>query len=358
MLLVLPARPRAGDRARDDRAVTQSDHRLGRGADDGDLREAQEVHVRARVEQAQGPVDVVGVGLERQVEALRQHHLEDVAGPDVLLGGADRRLVRLRRDRAGGLGLGQPGRRGSHHRAGVRSVARPRAVRGQLLQAGTGGLVGRRHGRRVELAVRCLGHHHVVHEDDALAPVVEGAELADDDERGVGMAQVVVGHVREALHLAHHVVAEIPDQPPVQRRQPRQRRRSEARHHVLDRGQNAVVRALDAQPTRGLDAPAARRQRRQRAPADERVAAPALAALDRLEEEAVPLPHDVGEAGDRRQGVGDHLAPDRHDGVLLGQCRELGRVGAEAQRARRRRGARTASGGHGAGTPGPLPIVR
>ena len=104
--------------------------------------------------------------------------------------------------------------------------------------------------------------------------------------------------------------------------------------------------------------PRARRERGQRPAAHEGIAAPALAALDGLEEEAVCLPHDVGEAGDRRQGVSHHFAPDRHDGVRLGQRGELGGVGVEDQGARRPLEARTAAGGHGAGTPGPFPTVR
>ena len=123
------------------------------------------------------------------------------------------------------------------HRPPRRRGVRPR--RGRL----------RRRGRPED------GHHHVVDQDDALAPVVERAELADDDERGVGMAQVVGRHAREALDLAHHVVAEIPDQPPVQRRQPGQRRRLEARHQRLHRRQDPVVGALQAQPPGGLDPP-------------------------------------------------------------------------------------------------------
>ena len=96
VLLVLPAGPRAGDRPRDHDAVAQAHHRLGRRPDDRHLGEAQEVQVGARVEQAQGAVDVERIGLEHQVVALREHHLEDVTGPDVLLGRVDRRLV-LRR---------------------------------------------------------------------------------------------------------------------------------------------------------------------------------------------------------------------------------------------------------------------
>jgi hypothetical protein len=107
----------------------------------------------------------------------------------------------------------------------------PSAGRAQSAASSTsraGGVVGRGHCGGIDLArgarLARLGHHHVVDQDDALAPVVEGAELPDDDERGVGMPQVVVRGVGEALDLAHHVVAEIPHQPSVQRRQAGKRR--------------------------------------------------------------------------------------------------------------------------------------
>jgi hypothetical protein len=64
--------------------------RLGRTAHQGQLGLAHEVHVRARVDLAQHPVDVERIGVELEVEALGQHHLEDVAGEDVLLGRVDR----------------------------------------------------------------------------------------------------------------------------------------------------------------------------------------------------------------------------------------------------------------------------
>ena len=70
----------AGDGPGHHRPVAQADHGLGRGAHHGDLGEAQEVEVRAGVDQPQDPVDVEGVGAEViEVEPLGQHHLEDVA---------------------------------------------------------------------------------------------------------------------------------------------------------------------------------------------------------------------------------------------------------------------------------------
>ena len=47
---------------------------------------AHEVHVRAGVQLPQDAVDVEGLGVEVEVEPLGEHHLEDVAGQDVLAG--------------------------------------------------------------------------------------------------------------------------------------------------------------------------------------------------------------------------------------------------------------------------------
>ena len=85
VLVGAPPTAGAGDGPGDHPPAQQLHHRLGRGPDDGDLRMAEEVHVRAGVDLPQHPVHVVRVGVELQVVALGQHHLEDVAGPDVLL---------------------------------------------------------------------------------------------------------------------------------------------------------------------------------------------------------------------------------------------------------------------------------
>ena len=81
-----PAPARPGDGPRRDDAVAQPHHGLGRRSHHRALVAAQEVEVRARVDQAQDPVEVEGVGVEVEIETLGQHHLEDVAGGDVLLG--------------------------------------------------------------------------------------------------------------------------------------------------------------------------------------------------------------------------------------------------------------------------------
>ena len=57
LLGVAAARARAGDRPRRDAAAGDGDQRLGRGADDLEVLEVEEVHVRRRVDRAQPAVD-------------------------------------------------------------------------------------------------------------------------------------------------------------------------------------------------------------------------------------------------------------------------------------------------------------
>jgi len=71
--------------SRYDPAVEQLDHRLGRRPHHAQLRMAEEVHVGTGVDLAQRPVQVERVGVEVEIEALGQDHLEDVAGENVLL---------------------------------------------------------------------------------------------------------------------------------------------------------------------------------------------------------------------------------------------------------------------------------
>ena len=130
LLLGGAPRPGAGDGPGGHHAVAQADHGLGRRPDHGHLVEAQEVEVRARVEEAQGAVDVEGVGPELEVEALGQHDLEDVPGHDVLLGRRHGVHVGLRVHGAGPLGR-RRSRPGAGHRAAGRG---PVAVGGQLGQ--------------------------------------------------------------------------------------------------------------------------------------------------------------------------------------------------------------------------------
>ena len=143
-------------------------------------------------------------------------------------------------------------------------------------------------------------HRHALDQRDALAPVVERGERADDAHHGIGHVAVVVGDVRQALDLADHVVAEEAHHPAVQRRQLGDDRRPVRRQEVLEDGEDAAIGGhLDGQLAGDLDLAVAQQQRGDGIAADEREAAPALAVLDRLEQEAGPVADELGERGDR-----------------------------------------------------------
>ena len=64
----------------------------------------QEVHVRARVDLTQDPVEIEGLRIEIEIEALREDNLEDVAREDVLTGRLDGSAVLGLSHRRGDLG--------------------------------------------------------------------------------------------------------------------------------------------------------------------------------------------------------------------------------------------------------------
>ena len=100
-------------------------------------------------------------------------------------------------------------------RVDERLVERDGPVARQQVQASDGVVV-----LLVDLGVgEVVEHPGVGDERDPLPPVVERGQLADDRQHALGQPLVVVGHVREALDLAHDVVAEVADEPAVQRRQ-------------------------------------------------------------------------------------------------------------------------------------------
>ena len=194
----------------------------------------------------------------------------------------------------------------------------PGAVDGEAVEAHEGLVVEPVDGGLVGV----VGQQHVVDERDPLAEVVEGGQLADDRQRGVGVARGVVGDVGEVLDLAHDVVAEVADEAAVQRGQVVEHRRAVALEHPLDGGEDALVggHAL-GQVTGDLEDAVAQHQRGERVAAHERPPAPALAVLDGLEQEAgLVVTAQPGEGGDGRDQVGEQLPPHGHDGVVGGEA--------------------------------------
>ena len=229
-------------------------------------------------------------GVDGASERPRSHRRHDVGQRVVRVRRLDERLVE--RGRAGGS-------------EGVDALA------GVVVSGVDGGVVG---------ADR---HEGVGDERRPLAPVVVGGEVADDAEDGVGVAEVVVGDVRQALDLANDVVAEEADDPAVQRREVRERRAAQLRAQRLDGGEGAAVgRDRDGQGALDVDVAAPHDERRHRVAADEAPAAPALV-VDRLEQEAGAVADHPQEAGDRCREIGEDVAPDGNDDVVAGEGAEL-----------------------------------
>ena len=207
VLLAAAATSRPRDRSADDPTLQQLHHRLGRRARDRDLRVAQEVHVRRRVDLAQHAVHVERVDRLVQVEALREHDLEDVAREDVLAGGLDGRLVETTGHRGAerrqlGELVGRGWRRRVRQRAGQLVDATVEAVDGALI--GVGGVDG-------------LVQEDVLDEIEALAEVVERGHVTGQRQNRVGNALVVGRDVGQVLDLADDVVAEVADDAAVER---------------------------------------------------------------------------------------------------------------------------------------------
>ena len=244
-----------------------------------------------------------------------EHHLEDVAVDDVLLGHLDRLLVHAVGHRAAHIGKHVVGLRwGDRHvRQGQRKI-------------GHGALdpTDRRVVRPVELVAIHTEHRHALDQVHPLAPVVERGQRADHAHGRVGESAIVMGHVGQSLDLANDVVAEIAHHPALQRRQVGDDRGSIDVQQLVERGEHAAVeRHRRRNLAEGRDQAVAELQRRHRIAPDEAVAAPAFAVLDRFEQEPRAGADQLGVGGDRGLEVGEHLGPHRHHRVLGCQGAEL-----------------------------------
>src|SRR5205823_5579390 len=112
------------------------------------------------------------------------------------------------------------------------------------------------------------------------------------------------------------VVAEVPDDSAVQRREVGDHRGAVAGEYALQSSEDATVEG-DAvrQGAVDIDAPAAGHKGGGGAPPDEREAAPAAAVVDGLEEETRFVTDDAQKRRDGRGEVGQNLPPHGDDRV-------------------------------------------
>src|SRR5213082_1506052 len=92
LVLVASAWTRSGYRMRLDAAAFDADEHLRRGTDNRSVAHPDEIHVRRRVHMAERAIHGERIRAELGLEPLRQDDLIDIAGRDVLLGGANHLL--------------------------------------------------------------------------------------------------------------------------------------------------------------------------------------------------------------------------------------------------------------------------
>ncbi len=195
-----PRGPGAGNGPDDHLAVLHAHQHLGGAAHDADIVKLQVVKVRRRVECPEIPI---GEKWWRrgEVDAPREHRLEDVTGRDVLLDARD----------VGAKGVVGVGRRGAGHRHRLHGEGLHLAGRLEAAEPE----VNARLGVVKALPQRCgigTGRHFDGGNDGgAIVDVVEHQESVDHHEERVGQVAVVGRGIGQALERAHHVVAHEPD---------------------------------------------------------------------------------------------------------------------------------------------------
>ncbi len=169
------------------------------------------------------------MGAGAAAEALAQHHLEDVAGGDVLLGLAHPRLVLVAanvRLQPVAVAVGGPPATGGHGRQW------PQQLLSQPVDAPQGVDVGR---------LGVVFHDGVGQQDEPVAGVVEDDERIGQQEDGVGHVRPRRGRLRQPLEEAHHVIAQIADRAAGKARQPRRGGQLVAAEFGLEDGQDVFA---------------------------------------------------------------------------------------------------------------------
>src|SRR5579872_3577827 len=209
LLHALAPPARAGDRPDRDLAVAYPNQDFRAGDHDLEAAEIEIAKIGRRIDATQSAIEREGRQVELAGVALRQHHLEYVAGDDVFL-----RLL----DHGVEFRLGRIGLRFARHQRGIggrrgmgqwtfeygddRVQSRLRALVG-----GARGDARRRTDRR--------------HDGNLVAYGVEDDHDGRTDEERIGHADRVGFGGGQSLHLAHHVIAEIAENAGGHRRQAR-----------------------------------------------------------------------------------------------------------------------------------------
>ena len=219
--------PRSRDRAQRDFAALHAHHRFGRRADQRHIAEPQVKHVRRRIDRAQAAIEVERMHRQRRLEALRRHHLDNVAGDDVLLGRVNHRHVALAGLVGGDIQIAFAVGRRSGSRHGATAASRRRAI--DLIDFRLRALVG-------DVGRGEFLDRHVGDNLERLAHVVEHQHGVGEHHVEVGDAEIVVHGVGNSrLETAHDIVGEKADRAAEKARQSGNFGSAQALHLVAQR---------------------------------------------------------------------------------------------------------------------------
>ena len=299
LLPVAAARARARERPHLDPAVLEPDEPLGgRAHERRAVPGVEEEHVRRGIHDAEGAVDGEGVEPgDRRGEALREDHLVDVAGPDVLLGALHGRAV----------GVGGPVRPGRQRRRHRRRLGRPGTP--EPFEDLVDPLARPRLGR---LGAPVLVEEGVRHDAHRVAPMVERHDRVHERQAEDGKAEVVGRPAGEPLPQAHRVVREVAEEAAGEGRELRIPRRAVAPEIPLERLEGAPPLEQGAVGPEDPHLRAVTLQHEAGIPAEDREARDLLRPFHALEEEARGEVAEAQVGGDGGLQVGEQLARDGH----------------------------------------------
>ncbi len=154
--------------------------------------------------------------------------------------------------------------------------------------------------------------------------MVEGQHLVEEEQAGVGNAQLVLGQLGQPLDLADGVIGEKAHRSGGKGRQPLEPRRLVPGERPPQHGEDVALDLDDLLAFGDGDLAPPRHDALEGLEADEGVAAHLLAVLHRFEQETLPLrPGGAQKGRDRRLQVGGQRAADGNKRVLLGERQEL-----------------------------------
>jgi len=275
--------------------------------------EAEEIHIRGRIDDAESAVDRERIDARLEVEALGENDLKDVAGSDVVL-----RFI----DGFEECGLFCAGCEAefSFGRAGRELWERLGEALFEAIEAAVGvGVSG------LGLMAAEIGGDD---EQNLLLDVVKGEDLVEKHEASVGKAEIVVGVDGQALDLADDIVGKEADGSSSEGREAGNAGGGVAVEGIAQESEDVACEFAGFAVLGEFNFAAVRDDAAAGANSDVGVAAKMFAAFDGFEEKALGFSGCEAEEGrNRRFEIGGKRAIERHERMRASEAKKLGAGG-------------------------------